>query len=869
MAVRYERVVVDLDDRFSRPMAGMAASTALFRRNLDDADRKVGDFDSSTRRASPGIDRLSGRMRILADVASFLGPALVPVGAVGIPALAGLAAQFGFAAVAGGTAVLAFQGVGDALKAVNTAALDPTEAHLKAARLAMEQLTPAARDFVRELQSLMPTMQALRNTAAKGMFPGFTEGLESLETVLPRVNRIIANTSEALGEIASDAGAQLTTERWTEFFDFLGTNAPSALHDLAATAGSAAHALAELWMAFDPMNDTFSASLRDAADAFDEWASGLAGTQGFADFMDYVQTNGPRVAHAVGAIGNALVQIVEAAAPIGGPALEALTAFARVIARIADSDLGTPIFGALAALGLYNTALRTAGALNKQAFLNQPIIAGMRRQSAGLKTLRADWAAYTAVQNSAQGRAKATAAQMYAHAEASQRLGATMRSTAGSVAKGTAALGALAVVSTDVGQSLGITNTAMLGLAGTMAGPWGAAAGAAAGGILDLKATQDQATDALETFKSMQRRGVTDLDLYRAKVVEAREATQTFGNRLLGTIGPSTKADDALAEVQRRYRNVKAELAETAPLRRMAAQMRANREAARETASSFLDFSHNASNAKVSLNAWIRQMANQARALTEFGNNARKAADRGLREGLIKQLQKLGPEGALRLKQLANGSVTQIGRANHAFDLGRAATRNYTKGIDDAGQHSRTAGAKINAMRAEIARLKSKIVNVDAKGAAEARAKIAALRAEINALHDRAVTITTYRVTGASGTGSTRARVQAEGGTVEGQRYPYGDKVLTYLAPGEEVISNRYGQADRHRELLRAINANAYAGGGTVAPNVSVSPNVGVSMAGAQITAMFPGLGQVVGTIVDSKMAAHDDMTHMVRNAGG
>ncbi len=48
----------------------------------------------------------------------------------------------------------------------------------------------------------------------------------------------------------------------------------------------------------------------------------------------------------------------------------------------------------------------------------------------------------------------------------------------------------------------------------------------------------------------------------------------------------------------------------------------------------------------------------------------------------------------------------------------------------------------------------------------------------------------------------------AAGGTVQGQRQPYGDKVFTHLAPGEEVISNRRGQADRYRALLKAINAD-------------------------------------------------------------
>ena len=85
------------------------------------------------------------------------------------------------------------------------------------------------------------------------------------------------------------------------------------------------------------------------------------------------------------------------------------------------------------------------------------------------------------------------------------------------------------------------------------------------------------------------------------------------------------------------------------------------------------------------------------------------------------------------------------------------------------------------------------------------------------------MTVTTYintvrRVSGAI-SGAANAAMDAisgagaDGMTVPGQRAPYGDKHLFWLAPGEEVISNRYGQADRNRDLLKAINANRAADG--------------------------------------------------------
>ena len=74
MATRRERVVIDLEDRLTPGMAKMAASTALLKRNLDDSGRSVVAFDKTTKDLSPSIDRLSGRISIMARASAALGP---------------------------------------------------------------------------------------------------------------------------------------------------------------------------------------------------------------------------------------------------------------------------------------------------------------------------------------------------------------------------------------------------------------------------------------------------------------------------------------------------------------------------------------------------------------------------------------------------------------------------------------------------------------------------------------------------------------------------------------------------------------------------------------------------------------------------
>jgi hypothetical protein len=377
LAVRNESVRLTLDDAgFTTGMARAAAAAALLDKNLNDLDgsnvganrnlaetaRSVDSMGTSFRSSGADIDKFSGRLRLIADAALILGPALVPIGAVAVPAVTGLASAFGFAAVGATTASVAFQGVGDALEAMQKARLEPTVANLQAAREAMQQISAPAREFVNELVNMGPAFRAVRDAAAEGLFPGLTASLDDVERVLPRVASLFNAVGTALGDLSADAAQSLAGPEWAEFFDFLEAEAPAALSQLGHAVGSVAHGFAELWMAFGPLNRDFTGWLRDAARGFDEWASGLSQTDGFQEFIDYIRENGPRVAAAGKAIGNAILQITEALAPIGPHVLDAITGLANALAALADSSFGTPLFTIAAGMAAANRAASLLGA---------------------------------------------------------------------------------------------------------------------------------------------------------------------------------------------------------------------------------------------------------------------------------------------------------------------------------------------------------------------------------------------------------------------------------------------------------------------------------------------------------------------------
>lgn len=826
MGTRRERVVLDLQDGLSPGLIRAATAAKLLDRELDslsgtsvqtsrasaNISRDIDGVTRSARDADGSINQLTGRLRVLGEVFAILGPATVPIGAVAVPAVTGLAAQLGFAAVAGGVLMGSMRGLGDAISAMNKADLEPTAENLAKAEDALNALAPAARDFAKELRTLGPHLKAIRDIGAESLVPGLTASLDDLERLGPKVAAIFESVGGALGSIASDSAASLASERWGGFFEFIATDAPEALSDLSATIGSITHAMAEMWQAFDPLNDDFSGWLRDAAADFDRWAQGLSQTEGFAEFVDYIHTNGPQVADTLAAVGDAVLQIVEASAPLGGPVLAALEASAKAVSAIADSDLGTPILAGVAALSLLNRSLAVTAALSKTS-LSTGLFAGLGTASTGLKkgagsirSLSGDVGILARNYRTAGTASERMAAQSKAAA-------ANLKTTGAAAGKAAGLVGGLAVASSGAADGIGLSNTASLALMGTMLGPWGTAVGAGVGLFMDWRAEAENAEAATKQFAlTIQTMSTADLTsgLREAKVVlasldESNPAFDLMADRIAAVTDELDNRTAAEAEAEAaahrtavayaRSVGVNRDAKESAlmsakAIERQAEAMVKARKAAREQAAGFVNLTDSVDDSKVSLGEWIRQMGEQADALRNFRLNAKKAASEGLDKGLIASLQEAGTAGALRMKQLANATDTEIDRANRAWRRGRAEMQRY--------EDFKVGAKKID-------------VNTD-----PAMASLASLVRSLRGIKDETVMVNVIRRGQRSGVNPLNPYdTSADGSTVPKTGRPYADRHPYLLADGEEVISNRFGQADRNRPLLKAINAGRLADGGT------------------------------------------------------
>jgi hypothetical protein len=672
-----------------------------------------------------------------------LAPAVVPLGAAAVPVFTGIATQMTVGAIAAGTMALGFHGIGDALKALNTYQLEPTAANLQKLHDAMHDLSGEGQEFVRFIDSLSPLFGRLSGTAQAGMLPGIQSGIEHLITLAPKVQRIVDEIAHGIGQLADEAGQELAGPKFEQFFNFLQTQAEPILIEMGHTVGHLAAGLAALFVDFLPESEKFSTGLEHIAERFDQWAQELDQTEGFQKFLAYIDKAGPETLSFLGALFDALVAITDAAAPVGNVMLPAFTDLLKVIAQVASTPFGSTLIALGAAMSVYGRAVaigsnltggldRGLGLANAQAI----------KTAFGFRTLTRDVTTYVSVARSA-----GTATTEMNEKQATALVGIKKWGTSAARVGGQAAL--LGVAASGVADKFHLGNTAALAMAGSLAGPWGAAIGGGVGLVLDFASAQHHAavdTEDLAQSINAQTGAVTansreiaynklltagafdlagqlgvqasvvqkaflgnaaalaqlntqlgvyfgqtakgfysasgQMPTFQPEQVAAAQKLMTIVQAGVGAINQRRAA--ILAEQQVLGRTNATTLKAANAQRDLTAQVKAARQAAVASTAQWDILGKHVNDAKVSLHDWVTEMDRTAAAMEHFGENALRAAHKGLDQGLIKSLEAAGPAGALRMKQLADASQTEIGRANQAWARFTGATDDATRALTQA-----------------------------------------------------------------------------------------------------------------------------------------------------------------------------------------
>lgn len=777
-------------------MAGDRTVKVTLKGDISDFNRAMLSGAASAKAFSKELDSGTDRATNLTQSILAIGPALVPVAAAGVPIIAGLSNQMAFAAAGAGTMVLAFGGVGDALKAANDYAIEPTTANLQKLSESLDKLGPAGQDFALFLQELRPKLQELQNVAQAGLFPGMEDGITSLMQLLPQAEGIVGTVASSIGELIAEAGDNLNDPRWREFFDFLEREARPTILDMGRTLGNLAEGFANLWMAFDPLADDFSSSFLQLSRDFAKWTDGLSETEGFQEFIAYIQENGPRAWDALAAIGDALLQIVEAAAPVGSAALPVITALAKVIGEVADSDLGPVIIGVISLTSALSRMKAIGIAANSSAMGG---LFGNTAMGGGLSKIKAATAAAESLRVAQSKLADNPGMQgltvykenLKGVADAEKKLGAATRDRNRQFRSAGAGVAAMAFVMSDLDDKMGLTNTAMLAMAGSMAGPWGAGLGAGVGLVMDLASAGDDAAEKIKNLTAQVKASGPlsgterhDISVTASALVDDKDSLRA-----------SEELDAALASNKRSADD--ARFAE-------AGLGKAMRDASNDTRQETLALLDNIRTKNMAADAAEGVFAaetNYRRALKDAQEQAKKT-NAGI-DG--------SSDAALKNRDMLDGLANAWNKQSDAGGKTRAEMRKAQAAFIRVAEDMGVSSKRARQLAEDLFHIPSPKPKVELTGDKVAIAAAKALKRALDAINPfKKVTIETHNTT-VNDHGKTKA---ASGGYITGPGGPRDDAIPAMLSNGEFVINA--AATSRNLALLHSINSQRYANGGPV-----------------------------------------------------
>jgi len=496
--------------------------------DVDDSDAgpKLVEVAKNVNKSASGLNVFTGRLGAIADAILVLSPAIAAVGAVAVPAVTAIGQAIGGLAVGAGTAVLAFKGVGDAVGAMNAAALEPSAANFQKVREAMANLSPEAQGFAAKIVSLGDGFKEMRASAGEGLFPGLSAGMDAAANRVPEINKLLTEYGDILGGIAQRSGDALGSERWDVLFSYLSNTGGPTLNALATSFGNIAHGVVEMLNAFAPLSQGGLDWVADITEDFDKWAGSLEGSEGFNNFAEYVRDVGPQVADVIGAITMALVDIGRAVAPLSGVVLGFLEAFAKAISLIANTPFGPTIMAGVIAW----RAMARVGPLVSSGLTGAT--RNLSNAAVGMTAL-ADKSGKASGAVLGIGKSLGTASRTMTGFRAGlSKLGGT---------RGALGAAGLAGAATQANKGVGFLMGAMSGaVAGSVFGPWGAAIGGVAGGLIGLAGAASQSKDELSEWDTLAQRAGTSY-------TEFQKLSETANASITANAGKASQAQKEFA----------------------------------------------------------------------------------------------------------------------------------------------------------------------------------------------------------------------------------------------------------------------------------------------------------------------------------
>lgn len=315
----------------------------------------------NTKPALRDVETLEDRLNKLTFRQTLITVAVagLPVAVAGMTALTGLLAGSVALFASAGAGAAAFGGVAAAsLKRVTEARKELLQEGADRQAI-LSTLTDAQRGALREVNALSDAWASFQDRTDPAVLGAMGQSMQALRAALPGLEGLVTPVAGAFEDFMSVITRNVSSPGFTAFMGDLGTMASGTLSDLGKTAINAAYGVGNLVKAFSGLGGGISEGLVRLSDQFATWSEGVPGSDELERFMSYLREVGPQLVATLSSVGEALLNIGQAAAPFAGPMLTVIQALANLVNTA--NGIHPVLLQAAVGVGIFVAASRTIG----------------------------------------------------------------------------------------------------------------------------------------------------------------------------------------------------------------------------------------------------------------------------------------------------------------------------------------------------------------------------------------------------------------------------------------------------------------------------------------------------------------------------
>ncbi|MGE8037825.1 hypothetical protein [Lysinibacillus sp. NPDC093692] len=280
--------------QFKRKSAEVKAKMLALSRDkvVINIEARIEDFQRKIQRIAVNIRAFGELMQhtVMGTIMTVF-PALAPILANVAVAIANLGPMIGV--VAGSTFALAgaFMAAGAAAGAFAAVAI-PTIKKLFDEEAKLNAVQQQAKN---SFDAVKTTYQSLVKETEKPVLQAFTSSMQATDAILNKLRPLFLSSAQAVANLMAQLNTAIGTPPIQNFLEYLNTSGGPMLETFGRSFGNVFKGLLSMLTAFAPLSASTAKGFEEMTARFAEWANGLSGSAKFQAFMDYVNTNMPKI----------------------------------------------------------------------------------------------------------------------------------------------------------------------------------------------------------------------------------------------------------------------------------------------------------------------------------------------------------------------------------------------------------------------------------------------------------------------------------------------------------------------------------------------------------------------------------------------